>query len=121
MNHLPYDPGKIIEVEAALIGACIAHPDGTKKWPTLSPDEFYKEHHRLIWQAMLDLMELTESPDLLALVVHMRSRKSRGVTELAEIGGEAVLAHLADAGTMVLDLGHYGRLVRLEAKKRKRI
>ena len=59
MNQLPYDPGKIIGVEAALIGACIEHPDRTKKWPSSSPEAFFKEHHRLIWQSMLDLMELS--------------------------------------------------------------
>ncbi len=106
------DPG-IIAVERSLIGGCLTDTRGVRVWPTLQAIEFYIEKHRLIWQAVLDLTEVTDHPTVLDLTEELRCRG-----ELDEVGGPAEIAAMVEEGMLVLDLARYGQMVRQAATER---
>lgn len=112
----PYKPGKIAEIEHALIGACLLDARGIKSWPLLNAEEFWMERHRKIWSVMLELAEGTDNPDPL-LVANELERRG----ELEEVGGVPKLVQMTEDGINVLDIGYYGRCVREAAKEREKI
>jgi len=76
----------------------------------LRPDDFYREAHRKIFRAMLALGERGEPTDLVTLGETLRQRG-----ELAEVGGAAALAELAERVPTAANVAHYARIVREKA------
>jgi replicative DNA helicase len=109
------DPG-VIEYERALIGGCLADTRGVKVWPPLRPEEFVLDRHRLIWEAMLDLVEWSTHPTLLDVTERLRQSG-----DLDAVGGVATVAEMVEAGVHVFDLAGYGRVVREAATTRAKV
>jgi replicative DNA helicase len=73
----------------------------------LGPDDFYRESHRKIYQAMLSLYEKNEPTDL--LVVSDELRREQG---LEDVGGYSYLSSLVDALPSSANIASYARIVK---------
>jgi replicative DNA helicase len=110
-------PPQSIEAEEALLGAILL--DNTaidRALELVAPDDFYRESHRKIMRAMVDLSQRSEPVDLITLADAL---KSRG--ELPAVGGAAYLAELADKVPTAANTAHYARIVRHKAVLRSLI
>src|SRR5215813_15611002 len=87
-------PPQALQEERAVLGALLL--DGVAIWPrlgTLAPSDFFKDGHRQIFGAILDLGGAGQAVDLITV-----SRQLRNMAKLDEVGGEAALAALAVEG-----------------------
>src|SRR3989338_7830506 len=76
-------PPQNLEAEQSLLGSLLLDKDAVLKIADrLSPNDFYSDHHRVIYEAMQDLYRRHEPIDLLSL---SNSLQERG--ELERIGG----------------------------------
>jgi replicative DNA helicase len=82
----------------------------------LAPEDFYRESHRKILRAMIDLNERGEPCDLITLTAIM---KQKG--QLEEIGGAAYLATLVDLVPTAANIHYYSRIVKEKGVVRKLI
>jgi replicative DNA helicase len=82
----------------------------------LKPSDFYRAAHALIYQAVLDLYNRREPPDLITLVDELR-RNDR----LDDAGGEAYLSELIVAVPTAVHVVEYSRIVERTATLRRLI
>ena len=90
--------------------SCSTTPRSTASSSSLAPDDFYREAHRKIFRAMLELTERNEPVDLVTLAEALRARG-----ELQDVGGAAYLAELAERVPTAANVAHYARIVRDKA------
>jgi len=104
-------PPQSIEAEEAVLGGVLLDNSAIDRALELvTPDEFYRESHRRIMRAMLELNQRSEPVDLITLADVL---KARG--ELADVGGAAYLAELADKVPTAANTAYYARIVRQKA------
>ncbi len=82
----------------------------------LVPEDFYREIHRKIMKAMIELSDNREPCDLITLTTVL---KKRG--ELDDVGGGAYLATLVDYVPTAANIVYYCRIVKEKAVARKLI
>ena len=110
-------PPQSLEAERAVLGAILLEPGLLPRAvELLVPEEFYKEAHRKIFEAMIRLFERGESPDTILVAETLRRE---GVFE--EIGGHTVLATLQEEGTVATQFQAYAGVVREKALLRDMI
>jgi replicative DNA helicase len=100
-------PPQSIEAEESVLGGVLLDNNSLDQaLEILKPDDFYREVHRKIMRAMIDLNQRNEPVDLITLA---EALKGRG--ELQEIGGAAYLAELADKVPTSANVAYYARIV----------
>ena len=110
-------PPQSLEAERAVLGAILLEPALLPRAvELLTPEEFYKEAHRKIFAAMIQLFERGEAPDTIMVAETLRRD---GVFE--EIGGHTVLATLQEEGTVATQFAAYTVIVREKALLREMI
>jgi len=110
-------PPQSLEAEQAVLGAIILEGESiTKAIEILSPDDFYREAHRKIYLAMLELFDKNEPIDLITLTEHL---KDKG--ELEEVGGLSYLSTLATVVPTSANIRYHAKLVREKALLRSLI
>lgn len=82
----------------------------------IEADDFYRESHRKIFRAMIDLSNRSEPCDLITLT-DMLKRKG----ELEEVGGGAYLATLVDYVPTAANIAYYCRIVKEKSVTRRLI
>ena len=80
------------------------------------PDDFYRDVHRMIYEAMLDLYKKREPIDLLSLATRLEERK-----QLETVGGRAYLISLSNAVPTAAHVNHYAEIIVRKATLRKLI
>lgn len=84
-------PPQSVDSEQAVLGAILVNPDTI---PTvleyLKPDNFYKQAHKYIYQAVLDLFEKNEPTDIVAISEYLRD-----IAKLEAVGGRSYINDLA--------------------------
>ncbi|NDY41436.1 replicative DNA helicase [Dissulfurirhabdus thermomarina] len=110
-------PPQHLEAEQCVLGGILIE-DGalSRVAEILRPEDFYREAHGLIYQAMLDLSERNEPQDL--VTVH-NALKAAGRLEAA--GGAAYLAELTEAVPVAANVAYYAKIVRDKAILRRLI
>jgi replicative DNA helicase len=104
-------PPQNIEAEEALIGGILLDNNALDRAVELIiAEDFYREAHRRIYRAMLDLSERHEPVDLVTLADVLRTRN-----ELQEIGGAAFLAELVERVPTAANVAYYARIVKDKA------
>jgi len=104
-------PPQNIEAEQSVLGAILLDNDALHEAiELLQPDDFYRESHRKIYQAMTELYTRNEPVDLITLNNHMRGRN-----ELEEIGGVQYLSSLASFVPTSANVKYHSRIVREKA------
>ena len=100
-------PPQSLDAERALLGALLLKPDAIHDVAdTVRSGSFYAEKHRLIYEAMRELVERGEPIDILSL-----SERLNANTHLERIGGRSYIAELAGSAPAPGNFNHYAELV----------
>jgi replicative DNA helicase len=106
-----------VEAEAGVLGSLLIDPDATVQVADfLKPDDFYREAHRAIYQAMIDLYENRAPADLITLTDELARRG-----KLEEIGGLSYVSSLANQVPTSANVEYYARIVERTAILRRLI
>ena len=110
-------PPQSIEAEQSVLGAIIFDNEALPKAiELLTPDDFYKESHRRLYQAMLELFDKNEPIDIITLTDFLRRSGS-----LDAIGGIPYLSTLANSIPTSANVRYHARIVREKALLRSLI
>jgi replicative DNA helicase len=113
----PVAPPQNLEAEQSVLGAVLLSDTALPALiidERLQPEDFYREHHGRIYQAMLDLHTLGEPVDALTLVEHLKQ-----AGDLDAVGGRAAIDMLAGSVPAVGNVRQYARIVRDNAMLRR--
>ncbi|MBU2539816.1 replicative DNA helicase [Patescibacteria group bacterium] len=104
-------PPQNIEAEQSLLGCLMLDKDAIIKVSDFTnADDFYKDTHKEIYQAMLELYRRMEPIDLLSVTSRLREKEG-----LEKIGGSSYLTSLINAVPTATHVLNYAKIVR--AKK----
>ncbi|MDX1614886.1 MAG: replicative DNA helicase [Candidatus Promineifilaceae bacterium] len=110
-------PPNNVEAEEALLGSLLIDPDAVFEVSSfLRPVAFYRQQHRWIYQAILDLYDRREPVDLITLTDELRRQE-----KLEEVGGEATIIGLINMVPTSVNARHYGQIVEATALRRRMI
>jgi replicative DNA helicase len=113
----PAGPPHNLEAEESVLGAILLSDRaiyGLVIEEGLRADDFYREQHRLVYQAILDLYDESRGVDTLTVAEHLRQHGT-----LEEAGGEAAIHALAGAVPAAGNARHYAKIVRDNALMRR--
>jgi replicative DNA helicase len=110
-------PPQNVDAEQMVLGAILIENDSINKVvDVLSPEDFYKDSHRRIFQIMLDMHVAREAIDLVTL-----SDNLRGKTTMEGVGGASYLATLVSLVPTAANIKYHARIVREKSVLRKLI
>ncbi|MDD5456100.1 MAG: replicative DNA helicase, partial [Candidatus Margulisbacteria bacterium] len=110
-------PPQNIDAEQSVLGAVLIDAEAMQRIAdVVKPDSFYKDSHKLIFIAMLDLMNKSEPIDLVTLTEKLRNKG-----QLENVGGASYLAELADTVSTSANVEYYARIVDEKSMLRKLI
>lgn len=119
MNHSDMRklPPQSIEAEMSILGGILVDNEAINRTlEILTPEDLYRESHRKIMRAMIELNEKGEPCDLITMTTIL---KKKG--ELEEVGGGAYLATLVDFVPMAANIYYYCKIVKEKCITRKLI
>jgi replicative DNA helicase len=106
-----------VEAETAVLGSILIDPDAIMQVADyLKPDDFYRDAHRVIYQAALELYEDRAPADLITLTDELARRN-----KLEEIGGASYVSSLANQVPTSANVDYYGHIVERTAILRRLI
>ncbi len=106
-----------VEAEQFVLGSILLENDALlKTLEILDMSCFYRESHRKVYAAMLELFDRNEPIDLLTLTERLKKNN-----HLEEIGGASYLATLLNMVPTAANARHHARIVREKAVLRKLI
>ncbi len=106
-----------IEAEQSLLGSLLIDKDAIIRVADLvRPEDFYKENHKIIYEAILELFSKHEPIDLLSLASRLEEHG-----KLEEIGGRSYLMALANTVPTASHVVHYANIVQKKATLRRLI
>jgi replicative DNA helicase len=104
-------PPQNIEAEESVLGAILLENDAiNQSLEILIADDFYREGHRMIFRAMIELTDRSQPVDAITLT---ESLKAKG--QLETIGGPGYIAELASRVPTAAHVAHYARIVHEKA------
>jgi replicative DNA helicase len=110
-------PPQSLEAEDSLISAVLIDNSTLLDIvEILTPEDFYKTAHRVIFTGITDLFARNEPVDLVTLSNYLRERD-----QLETAGGAAYLASLLDTVPMAVSAPHYARIIHDKANLRRLI
>jgi replicative DNA helicase len=105
-----------IEAEQAVLGAILLESTVINQvLQVLIPEDFYKDAHRKIFNAMIDLDRDNKPIDLLTLFDHLKSRGNL----LEEVGESSYLTYLTELVPTTDNVNYYAKLVKEKSIVRK--
>ena len=110
-DNLRKVPPQNLEAESCVLGGILLENEAINRvLELLKPEDFYRESHRKIFRAMIELSDRSEPVDLITLSDFL---KAKG--DLDAVGGSAYLASLAGLVPTAANIAHYARIVREKA------
>ncbi|MCI5135507.1 MAG: replicative DNA helicase, partial [Candidatus Electrothrix sp. AW2] len=110
-------PPQNVEAEQALLGTILIQDKSLLKIvEILSPDDFYRTAHKIIFEVMVKLFERSEPHDLVTMTNSLRDQN-----RLEQVGGSAYLVSLTDVIPFTGMLVHHARIIREKSILRKLI
>jgi len=110
-------PPQNVEAEQSVLGSLLIDRDAIIRIaPFLRPEDFYRESHAQIYQAILDLFERREPADFVTLCDALERRN-----QLEGVGGPAYITSLINAVPTSIHVEHYAHIVELAALRRRLI
>jgi len=101
----------------SVIGGVLLENDAMNRaLEVLVPEDFYRESHRKIFEALIVLSGKNEPADLVTLTAVLKARN-----ELDDVGGSSYLATLVDYVPTAANIVYYCRLVKEKAVARRLI
>ncbi len=110
-------PPHNLEAEKAALGAVLLDPDALDvTLQYLRANDFYKNRHKLIFQAIIDLSEKNENIDLLTVVQQLKS-----IGKLEEAGGAGYISALTSEVPSSANVEYYAKIVQEGSVRRSLI
>jgi replicative DNA helicase len=110
-------PPQSLEGEMSVLGGILLENEALNKaLEILRPDDFYRESHRKIFGALIDLSDRGEPADLVTLTSTLQKSG-----ELEEVGGSSYLGVLVDYVPTAANINYYCRMVKEKALARHMI
>ena len=110
-------PPQNIEAEQSLLGSLLLDKDAMIKIADIvTTEDFYKDIHGMIFEAMLDLYRKREPLDILSL-----SNRLTEKNHLDAIGGRSYLISLSNAVPTASNVAHYATIVQKKSTLRRLI
>ncbi|MFH1408110.1 MAG: replicative DNA helicase [Patescibacteria group bacterium] len=101
-------PPNSIEAEKSVLGAVLIDSDAIIKIAEfLRPEHFYKDSHKSVFEAILELYEKREPIDLVTVPNVLKKKKS-----LTEVGGVSYLSELASFMPTSANIETYARIIK---------
>lgn len=121
MNEADFSSHKLppqhIEAEQSVLGGILIENEAINRvMELLGADDFYRDAHRKIFDALINLSERDEPADLITLTNELRK-----IDQLDSIGGASYLASLIDSVPTAANIEYYARIVKEKAILRKLI
>ncbi len=121
MNEVDFSSHKLppqnVEAEQSVLGGILIENDSINKvMEILTVDDFYRDAHRKIFNALIDLSERDEPADLITLTNELRK-----IDQLDPIGGASYLTSLIDSVPTAANIEYYAKIVKEKAILRKLI
>ncbi len=102
-DNLRKIPPQNLEAESSVLGGILLENDAINVvLETLRPEDFYRESHRRILRAMIEITDRGEPVDLITLSELLKTKN-----ELESVGGSAYLASLADFVPTAANIAFY--------------
>ncbi len=110
-------PPQHLEAEQSVLGGMLIENEAIPKvMEILSPDDFYREAHRKIYDALIDISERNEPTDLITLTNELRKKE-----HLDAVGGASYITTLIDSVVTAANIEYYARIIKEKAVLRKLI
>src|SRR3990170_4054826 len=98
-----------IEAEQAVLGGVLIEGVAINQvLEILTTEDFYRESHRKIFEAMIELDKNSSPIDILTLFDYLKSQGQL----LEEVGGSSYLTYLTEIVPSVANIGYYAKLVK---------
>ena len=105
-NDIPQETPHAVDAECAVLGALLMNNDLFSELSTVLKEEhFYDKRHRLIYHYLYELCDKSHADPLLLV------RRLRDSSKLADAGGEAYIADIADIGAAPVNTRAYADLI----------
>ncbi len=110
-------PPQSLEAEQSILGSLLIDKNAiTKIADVLNAEEFYKDGHKIIYEAIIDLYSNKEPIDLVSLTAKLEEKK-----QLEQVGARSYLISLTNIVPTSANIVHYAKIVRKKAVLRKLI
>ncbi len=110
-------PPQSTEAEQATLGSILVDPDALLKIvEIIKPVDFYRSHHALIFETILELFDKSEPVDIVTV-----SERLKDKDKLDEVGGRSYINDLALAIATSENVEHYAYIIKAKAKLRSLI
>jgi replicative DNA helicase len=110
-------PPQNMEAEQSVLGGILIENGAIHKvMEILTPDDFYRDSHKKIFNSLLDLSERDEPADLITLTHELRKKD-----QLDSTGGASYVASLIDSIPTAANIEYYARIVKEKAILRRLI
>ncbi|MDP2708728.1 MAG: replicative DNA helicase [bacterium] len=114
-NLITKVPPQNLEAEASLLGCLMIDKDAIIKIADiLRPEDFYKDSHGLIYEAMRDLYARHEPIDILTLTSKLEEKNL-----LEGVGGRTYVAEIGNAVATASHVIHYANIIQRKATLRR--
>jgi len=110
-------PPQNIEAEQSVLGGILIENEAINKvMEILSAEDFYRDAHRKIFYAMINLSERDEPADLITLTNELRK-----INQLDSVGGASYITSLIDSVPTAANIEYYAKIIKEKALLRKLI
>ncbi|MBO6235451.1 MAG: replicative DNA helicase [Schwartzia sp.] len=110
-------PPQNIEAEQAVLGAMLLEKKAiVAATELLKPDDFYREAHKLVFEAIVELSQRDEAADLVTVVEQLKKNE-----KLDKAGGIAFVTSLANAVPTAANVKYHAKIVLEKAQLRNLI
>jgi replicative DNA helicase len=110
-------PPQHLEAEQSVLGGILIENEAINRvTEILDADDFYRDAHRKIFNALINLSERDEPADLITLTNELRK-----IDQLDSIGGASYLTSLIDSVPTAANIEYYAKIVKEKAILRKLI
>ncbi len=100
-------PPQAVDLEEAVLGAIMLEKDAIISiMDILSPDSFYKEAHKKIFKAILDLSQNLQPIDILTVTEELKKRN-----ELDDVGGPYYITQLTSKVATAAHIEYHARII----------
>jgi len=110
-------PPQNLEAEMSVLGSLMLDKNAVLQTAdVLTPEDFYRRTHQIIYEAMFELFKKNEPIDILSVSARL---KEKG--QLDDVDGHAYLAQLVNSVPTASNIGHYAEIVRQKSLRRRLI
>ncbi len=108
-------PPQNLEAEQAVLGSLLIDKDAIIKiMDIVTPEDFYKDKHKMIFEAITDLYTRHEPIDVVSLTNRLTERQ-----QLDAVGGRSYLVSLANTVPTASNIENYAHIVQRKATLRR--